>query len=134
MRAIAVPPRRPAMLPARLVALLALALALGAISLTKLRAGTAPTAIHQLEAEKKRLPAAGEHGTPAGEVRVTGRVVHKGNSTAFKPLGPPARPAAAPARLRRRNALDALLATLCCSRCCAVEQPCAAAAGAAAAG
>lgn len=58
------------MLPARLVALLALALTLGAISLAKLRAGTTPTAIRQLEAEKKRLPAAGEQGSPAGEVRV----------------------------------------------------------------
>lgn len=60
------------MLPARLVALLALALTLGAISLAKLRAGTAPTAIRQLEAEKKRLPAAGEQGSPAGEVGVVG--------------------------------------------------------------
>jgi hypothetical protein len=65
MRTIAVPRR--ARTPARLVALLALALLLGAISLSKLRAGTARVAIHHLEAEKKRLPAAEEHGTPAGE-------------------------------------------------------------------
>lgn len=108
------------MLPARLVALLALALALGAISLTKLRAGTAPTAIHQLEAEKKRLPAAGEHGTPAGEVRVTGRIVHMGNSTASSlsvpPLALPPRPPDSAASASQSSTGDA-----CRSRCCAVE-------------
>lgn len=69
MRQIALQ-RRPAMLPARLVALLVLALGLGAISISKLRAATGAAAIRQLDWVQKQLPAAGGHEAPGGEAQV----------------------------------------------------------------